>query len=126
MRVYRFEQRQKVWDWDTIDKEVFRYQGVFSGEHITYTLDANYKTHGCTLYEYKEKQYRFACRTIDKIIEYFGSDFARLLDKDDVVLVEYEVKREHCTFSDKRIELVFQADKIISRTVIHGNEVICK
>ena len=121
MLVYRFEEEYTRTYRENItgkDKEVKRNHGIFSSDHVTYTDDANYQTYGCTLWKYKDSNYRFACNGIDKLIEYFGSDFARLIGQEGVILVEYEVKRKDCFFSDKRIELVFEADKVISRRVI--------
>lgn len=114
MLVYRFEQNIRRWNSNKHEHEEI-WEGVFSGGHINYPVDANYNTYGCTLWQYKYSDYRFACRTLDKLVEYFGSDFARLIDKDDVRLMEYEVNKEDCFFSSKHIELVFKANKVISK-----------
>lgn len=116
MIVYRFEQHFDEYLGDGKYKK--RWEGIFSGGHCSYPEDANYQTYGCTLWRYKDSEYRFACRSIDKLIEYFGSDFAKLLGKEGVRLVEYEVKREGCFFSDKHIELVFKASKVKGKRVI--------
>lgn len=113
MLVYRFEQYVDEYLGDNKFKK--RWDGIFGGGHVSYPDDANYQTYGCTLWQYKDSNYRFACSTIDKLIEYFGSDFAKLIDKKGVRLVEYEVKRQDCFFSSKHIELVFRADKVISK-----------
>lgn len=121
MLVYRFEEEYTRKYRDNItgeDRETTVNHGIFSSDHITYTEDSNYQSYGCTLWKYKESNYRFACRSIDKLIEYFGNDFANLIGQDDVILVEYEVKRKDCFFSTKRIELVFEADKVINRRVV--------
>lgn len=114
MIVYRFEQKIKCWNGNKHEYEE-RWEGVFGGGHMTYPEDANYQTHGCTLWQYKYSDYRFACRTLDKLVEYFGSDFSLLIGKEDVRLMEYEVKKGDCFFSSKHIELVFKASEVISK-----------
>lgn len=120
MLVYRFEEEYTRTRYTPEGKpiDITQNHGIFSSDHVTYTEDSNYQTYGCTLWKYKESDYRFACSTIDKLIEYFGSDFANLIGKENVILVEYEVKRQDCFFSDKHIELVFKHSKMINRKVI--------
>jgi hypothetical protein len=106
MRVYRMESKMT---YNGIIEPI--WWGAFCSKHLTYPPDAIYSNMGCTIPEYNSK-YRFACRSIEKVIEYFGSDFARIIGNEDIQLVEYEVKRTHVIFSKKRVELVFNINEV--------------
>lgn len=115
MKVYRLEQN----GW-----------GIWSGgcPGVTWPPDAVYKEFGCTIVKahYKE-EWRFGCESIEKIIEYFGSDFARLLDN-GCTLMEYTVHKAHVLFSMEGIEVAFKIDKVKEKRIMleevrNGNSV---
>jgi len=82
-----------------------------SGLDITYTDDALYAAHGNTTDKnVYDEEYRFGCDTLDKLIEYFGSDFAKLLNQ-GAEIVAYKVHKAHVTFSVLGIEVAFKIDK---------------
>lgn len=123
MLVYRFEERVKSYN---IGEPVTRYEGVFAGGIVGACTDANYEEYGCTMVDYKNRDYRFGCASIEQLIEYFGSDFQRLIEADEVVMVEYEVRDDYCVFSDEGIEMVFEVEAVMERNIIHGKELDCE
>ena len=112
MRVYRIESKAS---YGGIIEDI--WWGAFSSKHITYTKDAIYAHEGCSIGDYNS-DYRLGCRTLEKLVEYFGSDFARLISQETIRVVEYEVERKHVVFSKKRIELTFRIDKVKGMKVI--------
>jgi hypothetical protein len=88
--------------------------GVFCGyayNLMTNTLDAQYKQYGCTVVKARsDDNYRFACDSMEKLIEYFGSDFGKLLDG-GAEIVCYKVHKAHVLFSMEDIEVAFKVDK---------------
>jgi hypothetical protein len=90
-----------------------------SGLVVSYTKDAVYAQHGNTTDKnVYQSDYRFGCDSIDKLIEYFGSDFAMLLDK-GAEIVEYNIHKAHVTFSVLGIELAFPIRKVSGRRVVN-------
>jgi len=104
MIVYRLEYK---------DYGVF---GSYMNKYITNPEDAMYTYYGNTTPVDKWTTgfsgYRFACRTPEKLVEYFGSDFARAIAKGAIV-VAYEVGMKYVMFGYKGLELAFQADKAV-------------
>lgn len=110
MIVYRFE--AKIHD---VFGDRHDWKGVFHTS-IGDARDADYATHGCTLPDHKYyDDSRFACRSIDKLISYFGSDFARLIGMNNVRLMAYEVNAKDLIYSDKHCEVVFKTKDVISK-----------
>lgn len=56
------------------------------------------------------QKWRYACDSIDKLIEYFGSDFAHILAHGGELVV-YKVRKNYVQFSPKGIEVAFRIDK---------------
>lgn len=98
--------------------------GVFcesdSKIQLPFSEDSLYQSHGysCdTQYRVKD-EYRSACESIEKLVEYFGSDFAYALDK-GASIVEYTVHKAHVRFGLRlNIEVVFNSEKVKDKTVI--------
>jgi len=107
MKVYRLE---------------FEDYGVF-GTHMSKFIsdpkDALYTLYGNTTPVNKWtggfNQYRFACRTPEKLVAYFGSDFGKAIGAGAVVAV-YEVSIKYVMFGYRGVELAFQADKAVKLT----------
>lgn len=57
------------------------------------------------------------CKGIDRLIEYFGSDFGKLIGNELVELVEYEVDEIFTEYNDINIELTFIAKEAKRRVV---------
>jgi hypothetical protein len=71
-----------------------------------------------------ENDWRCACESIEKLVEYFGSDFAWALDM-GASIVEYRVPKKDIRFGTEGIEVVFKADAVIERLVIlKGDDVL--
>lgn len=111
MRVYRLERN----GW-----------GVFctsdSGLEQNYPDDSMYQLFGfqCDRRYHWVKDYRSGCSSIDKLIEYFGSDFSNMIDK-GASIVEYNVNKAHVRTGlnpDIDIEVAFNINKIKHRTII--------
>ncbi len=126
MRVYRLERQNS-------DGE---FMGVFcTSGTLNYPSDANYANFGCGIENaHWNDDYRFACDSIEKLIEYFGSDFAVQLNE-GAIIVEYNVHMAHTKYSmheDKdgetiyEIETAFLASKVKERIVILEGEKQCK
>lgn len=83
-----------------------------------YTCDGQYRA---------RDEFRSACESLDKLIEYFGSDFAYALQK-GASIVEYTVHKAHVRFGlevDECIEVVFNIDKATDRQVLlQGKDVV--
>lgn len=100
MRVYRLEGK----GWGAFNSN--------SGLDIKYPEDALYAQHGnSTGKNVYQDEYRFGCDSLDKLIEYFGSDFAYLIEQ-GAEIVEYNIHKAHVTFSVLGIELAFLVDKV--------------
>lgn len=83
--------------------------------------DSLYSRYGFSCgYKYQwESDWRCACESIEKLIEYFGSDFAWALDR-GASIVEYRVPKRYVRFGE--VEVVFKAPKVIERLVILQGE----
>lgn len=90
-----------------------------SGLKTTYPSDAMYSIYGCTCQQVTkwDSDFRFGCRTIDKLIEYFGSDFAKLINQGGKI-VEYEVNMKYVYFGYRGMELAFRVNMIKYRKEI--------
>ncbi len=118
MKVYRLEGKDNY--------------GVFcSRANIddTWTDDSIYANQGCSAnIDREDESYRFACRSIDRLIEYFGSDFDYMIEQ-GVAIVEYDVNIKDVVFGNKGTELAFNINNIRNKTTIlegrawswHGN-----
>lgn len=78
---------------------------------------AMYSVHSCTLRSQglvpNNRKYRFACESIDKLVEYWGSDFANLLAQGYKVAV-YKVRKNYVLLSHiPGLECAFVAEKAI-------------
>lgn len=108
MKVYRLEHR----GW-----------GVFCKYLYTTPSDALYTEYGfqCGKQYQWNDDYRSGCESLDKLIEYFGSDFALITGTEGVELVEYTIHKAHVRFglnANINIEVAFKADKVTHREVI--------
>lgn len=121
MRVYRLERPDTDGD----------YRGVFCTKGtLNYPEDSHYGRFGCGIEKaHWNTDYRFGCTSIDKLIEYFGSDFAVQLNE-GASIVEYNVHMAHTMYSihddgDEtiyEIETAFLASKVKERNVILKGE----
>jgi len=89
---------------------------------MPFSEDSLYQEFGYTCaQEYRgDCDYRSACESLDKLIEYFGSDFAYALDK-GAHIVEYTVHKAHVRFGlfpEESIEVAFDVTKATNRKVI--------
>lgn len=90
---------------------------------MPFSCDALYSEFGYSCKrEYREKSnWRSACDSIDKLIKYFGSDFAYALGEGASV-VEYVVNKTYVDFGqdeeDGNIEVIFDSTKATTRKVI--------
>lgn len=110
MRVYRLEKN---------DYGVFCNASMVS--YPNYPDDALYANYGfsCDQRYHFNDGWRSACESIEKLIDYFGSDFAFFLGL-GAEIVEYNVDKRYIRFSklDESIEVVFKREKAKERTVI--------
>lgn len=92
----------------------YKGQGVFcSSLRVRYPDDAQYSNFHCQVPSaHDDERYRFGCRTMDKLVAYFGSDFEYLLRQGAEILI-YEVPRKCILFSDNGIELAFLIDEAV-------------
>lgn len=118
MLVYRFE--VEVDNYNITKGEYEKeWKGVFHKYIDRHSVDAEYHTYGSTLPDHKHyDDSRFACRSIDKLISYFGSDFAKLISKPDVRVMEYEVNARDLIYSRQHCEVVFKIDTMKSKRVV--------
>lgn len=95
--------------------------GIFSSDYTTFPTDSIYSEEGCTVVAARngrnDREYRFGCDSIEKLIDYFGSDFAHALGGDGVELVAYKVRRNYVLFSDIGIEVAFKIEKAEKITI---------
>ena len=101
--------------------------GVFcSSISLNSPTDALYNNFGYTCSrEYKfSSNWRSACVSLDKLIKYFGSDFAYVLGE-GASIVAYDVPREHVqrAIGWRQIEVIFNVHEVKHRTVILKGEV---
>jgi len=82
--------------------------GRYSGDLLSGTEDSLYNLYGNTTPASRtSSNFRFACRTPEKLVEYFGSDFAHAIAKGATVEA-YEVNRKYVMYGYRGIELAFQ------------------
>lgn len=100
MLVYRLEKN---------DRGVF--DSYESGVKLSMPPDAIYENYGCTITKAKyDSNYRFGCESAEKLVEYFGSDFDKVLAQ-DAELVVYKVHKRNVIFSKEGIEVAFEIAK---------------
>lgn len=91
MLVYRLEKN---------DKGVFCFSSGISDDDISYTKDSIYGTNGCsTELRFLREDYRFACESIESLIDYFGSDFAVMLGAGAEIKV-YKVRKNYIKYGN--------------------------
>jgi hypothetical protein len=93
---------------------------------MNFPEDALYNEFGYTCArQYRDlDDYRSACESLDKLIEYFGSDFAYCLEK-GASIVEYNIHKAHVRFGlepEESIEVVFNSAKVIDKHIILKGE----
>lgn len=105
--------------------------GVFCTQvkNLNYPEDALYAMFGysCGAQYRSNDDYRSACKSLDELIEYFGSDFAKLIGE-GADIIEYNVHKAHVRFGldpSLQIEVAFNIEKSISRTIILEGEKQC-
>lgn len=54
--------------------------------------------------------YRFACGSINDLIAYFGSDFARIIGGNGIIAA-YKVRKNYVLFGENGVELAFLYEK---------------
>lgn len=95
--------------------------GVFCRILMKYSDDGLFADYGfsCDRRYQRNGDWRSACESIDKLIEYFGSDFAYCLDR-GASIVEYVVHKAHVRFGlrDESIEVVFNPSKAKERNIV--------
>lgn len=111
MKIYRLERNNYgvFCEWMTKIAMPFSYDTIYN--EFGYTCDRQYR---------EKDEYRSGCDSIEKLIEYFGGDFAWTLEQ-GASIVEYTIHKAHVRFGldlEECPEVVFNSEKIIDRTVI--------
>lgn len=76
-----------------------------------YPDDALFTNYGCTMYWHKgDSNFRFACGSLEQLVEYFGSEFANLLSR-GALPVGYEVPDDYVEWGEDNVELCFPIAK---------------
>ena len=109
MRVYRLERNDYGVFCESYSKIELNFPDDALYNEYGYTCDSQYRC---------KDEYRSACESLDKLIEYFGSDFAYALDN-GASIVEYTVHKAHVRFGLRtNIEVVFNSEKVTNKTII--------
>lgn len=105
MVVYRIERQD---GWGAFCNEQSEQQTI-----VSYPSDSIYANEGCTVMGVRNHYgpWRFGCETLDGLVEYFGSDFAKLIGKHGCSVVAYKVHKAHVRFGLNGCELAFIAEK---------------
>lgn len=115
MKVYRLERNGYGIFCEYYSKITMRFPDDALYNEFGYTCDRQYR---------EKDEWRSACESLDKLIEYFGSDFAYALDE-GAEIVEYNIHKAHVRFGlmpeEDSIEVVFNSDKIVDRKTIYNN-----
>lgn len=115
MKVYRLERNGYGIFCEYYSKITMRFPEDALYNEFGYTCDRQYR---------QDDDYRSACESIDKLIEYFGSDFAYAL-QEGAEIVEYNIHKAHVKFGlmpeEDSIEVVFNSTKVTDRQVIYNN-----